>query len=137
MLRAHRRGESVDPGGKREQKRPCRTMAGSYQCLWIHSPLVKTALTRHDVPEMIRNLILDYYNSFRLRVSSGTVTSAWQWLEKGIITGSTISVALFALAMNMIVKSAEVECRGPMSGAPCLQLPEGHNCSPTNQERLD
>ncbi|KAK7889536.1 hypothetical protein WMY93_025096 [Mugilogobius chulae] len=36
-------------------------------------------------------------------------------LEKGIITGCTISVTLFALAMNMLVKSAEPECRGPLT----------------------
>lgn len=31
------------------------------------------------------------------------------------MTGCTISVPLFALALNMLVKSAEVECRGPRS----------------------
>ena len=40
-------------------------------------------------------------------------TSEWHKLEKGIITGCTISVILFALAMNMLVKSAEVQCREP------------------------
>ncbi len=124
MLRTHRSGESVDPGGKGDQRRPRRTLAGSYQRLRVHSPqAVKEALTRHHVPETICNLILDYYNSFRLRVSSGTVTSAWQRLEKGIITGCTISVSLFVLAMNMIVKSAEVECRGPMSRSGTRQPP--------------
>ncbi len=89
----------------------------------IPHKLVKESLTRHHVPESIHNLILDYYNSFRLRVSSGTATSAWQRLEKGIITGCTISVPLFALAMSMIVKSAEVECRGPMSRSGTRQPP--------------
>ncbi len=48
----------------------------------IPHKLVKEALTRHHVPETIRNIILDYYNRFRLRVSSGTVTSARQRLQK-------------------------------------------------------
>jgi len=62
------------------------------------------------------NGVIYYYRVFRLRVSSGSLTSAWHQLEKGIITGCTITVApLFSLAMNMIITSAEVECRDPMS----------------------
>ncbi len=42
----------------------------------IPHKLVETALTRHHVPEKICNLIMDYYNNFSARVSSGQVTSA-------------------------------------------------------------
>lgn len=55
------------------------------------------------------------YN-FSLRVCSGQLTSARHCLEEGIITGCTILVSLLSLAMNMVIKSAEVECRGPVSG---------------------
>lgn len=112
--------------------REARESRGDLATLWLNltnaygsipHKLVETALTRHHVPEMIRNLIMDYYSSFRLRVSSGSLTSAWQQLEKGIITGCTISVPLFSLAMNMIIKSAEVECRGPMSRSGTRQPP--------------
>ncbi|XDV27663.1 hypothetical protein PO909_031163 [Leuciscus waleckii] len=89
----------------------------------IPHKLVETALVRHHVPVKIRNLIMDYYNNFSARVSSGQVTSSWHQLEKGIITGCTISVSLFSLAMNMIVKSAEVECRGPKSRSGTHQPP--------------
>lgn len=75
-----------------------------------------TAL-RYHVPESINAQILDYNNSFSLRFTSGTATSAWHCLEKGIIIGCTIPVSLFALAMNMLVKSAEVECGGPLSSS--------------------
>ncbi|KAI4871604.1 hypothetical protein NFI96_026152, partial [Prochilodus magdalenae] len=64
-----------------------------------------------------------YYNCFSLRVTSGETTSAVLRLEKGIITGCTISVILFALAMNMQVKSAEVECRGPLTNSGTRQPP--------------
>ena len=80
----------------------------------IPHKLVSTALTTNHVPEKINKLIWDYYSSFSLRFTSGT-TSARHLLEKGIITGCTTSVVLFALAMNMKVKAAEVECRGPLS----------------------
>ncbi len=54
MLRTHRSGEPVDPGGKEDQRRPCRTLDGSYQCLRVHSPQAgqrntdKTSCTRDD-----------------------------------------------------------------------------------------
>lgn len=76
--------------------------------------LVEEALRRHHVPAKFRDLILDYYSRFSLRVSTGSTTSDWHKLEKGIITGCTISMILFSLAMNMLVKSAEVQCRGPL-----------------------
>ncbi|XP_071400827.1 uncharacterized protein [Centroberyx affinis] len=50
----------------------------------------------------IRDLIADYYSNFRMRVSSGAVTSGWHKIEIGIITGCTISVILFSLAMNIL-----------------------------------
>lgn len=50
-----------------------------------------------------------------MRVTSRWVTSRWHQLEKGIVTLCTISVSLSALAMSMVVKAAEVECRGPIA----------------------
>ena len=57
----------------------------------IPHKLVKEALKRHHVPQSVCNLIADYYKNFRLRACSSTVTSEWQTLEKGIITGCTMS----------------------------------------------
>ncbi|XP_041867113.1 uncharacterized protein LOC121656126 [Melanotaenia boesemani] len=71
----------------------------------------------------VRDLILDYYREFRQRVSTGSITSEWHRLEVGIITGCTISVILFALAMNMLVKSVKPECRGPKSRSGIQQPP--------------
>lgn len=84
--------------------REARESKGDLQALWLEPhKLVEIALIRHPIPEKIRSIILDYYSDYRLRVSSGLLTSAWQRLEKGIITGCAISVPLFSLAMNMIV----------------------------------
>lgn len=88
----------------------------------ISHKLMEVPWVRHHVPGKIRHLILDYYNRFSLRVTSGSTKSAWHQLEKGIITGCTISAILFALAMNMLVKS-EVECRGPLTKSGVQQLP--------------
>lgn len=89
----------------------------------IPHKLVEETLHRHHVPSKINNLILDYYNNFWKRVTSGSSTSEWHRLEKGTITGCTISVILFALAMNMVVKSAEMECRGPLTKTSARQPP--------------
>lgn len=77
--------------------------------------LVHLTLMKHHVPSRCRDLIADYYNNFRMRVSSGSTASSWHKAEIGIITGCTISVTLFSLAMNMLTKSAEPECRGPQT----------------------
>lgn len=112
--------------------REAREGKGDLTVLWldlanaygsIPHKLVELALHRHHVPSKVSDLILDYYNNFRLRVTAGSGTSDWHRLEKGIITGCTISVILFALAMNMIVKSAEVECRGPLTTSGVRQPP--------------
>ncbi|XP_054626149.1 uncharacterized protein LOC129178189 [Dunckerocampus dactyliophorus] len=70
-----------------------------------------------------RDLIADYYNNFRMRVSSGAITSSWHKVDIGIITGCTISLTLFSLAMNMLTKSAEPECRGPRTKSGQRQPP--------------
>lgn len=40
-------------------------------------------------------------------------TTQWQNLEKGILTGSTLSTILFIIGMNLIIKAAGKEARGP------------------------
>ncbi|XP_028292553.1 uncharacterized protein LOC114455485 [Gouania willdenowi] len=112
--------------------REARENKGDLAVLWldlanaygsIPHKLVEEALNRHHVPKKVKDLILDYYSNFSLRVSSGSTTSDWHKLGKGIITGCTISVILFALSMNMLVKSAEVQCRGPLSKSGVRQPP--------------
>jgi len=95
-------------------------VAGFCKRLWVHK-LVEEALNRRHIPGTLRDagklrdLILDYYNGFSLRFSAGSTTSECHKLEKGIVTGCTISLIHFTLAMNMLVKSAEVQCRGPLT----------------------
>ncbi|KAK7915663.1 hypothetical protein WMY93_011424 [Mugilogobius chulae] len=112
--------------------REARENKGNLSVLWldlenaygsIPHKLVQLTLTKHHVPQRVIDLVTDYYSNFRIRVSSGAVTSSWHNLELGIITGCTISVMLFSLAMNMIVKSAEPECRGPKSKSGQRQPP--------------
>ncbi|KAJ3582251.1 hypothetical protein NHX12_015695 [Muraenolepis orangiensis] len=112
--------------------REARENKGNLSVLWfdlenafgsIPHKLVQFTLTKHHVPSRCRDLIADYYSNFRMRVSSGAITSSWHNVEIGIITGCTISVTLFSLAMNMLTKSAEPECRGPRTNSGQRQPP--------------
>ena len=60
-------------------------------------------------PQAIQDLLMDYYDNFVMRFSTGTFTTEWQRLEVGIAAGCTISVILFVLVMEMILKSTDVE----------------------------
>ena len=51
------------------------------------------------------------------------MTSDWHQLEVGIVAGCTISVTVFTAAINMLVKSAEKECRGPKMRSGIRQPP--------------
>ncbi|KAJ3582934.1 hypothetical protein NHX12_000088, partial [Muraenolepis orangiensis] len=112
--------------------REARENKGNLSVLWldlenafrpIPHKLVQFTLTKHHVPSRCRDLIADYYSNFRMRVSSGAITSSWHKVEIGIITGCTISVTLFSLAMNMLTKSAEPECRGTRTNSGQRQPP--------------
>ncbi|KAJ3605395.1 hypothetical protein NHX12_027442, partial [Muraenolepis orangiensis] len=112
--------------------REARDNKGNLSVLWldlenafgsIPHKLVQFTLTKHHVPSRCRDLIADYYSNFRMRVSSGAIKSSWHKVEIGIITGCTISVTLFSLAMNMLTKSAEPECRGPRMNSGQRQPP--------------
>ena len=60
------------------------------------------------------NRLCDYYAKFYIKTTAGAVSSGRPRLERGIITGCTISVILFTIMFNMLIKSAKVECWGPL-----------------------
>jgi len=58
-------------------------------------------------------LIESYYSNARIRFTTKDFTTEWQKVERGIITGCTLSVVLFTLTMSMIVESVLQETKGP------------------------
>ena len=48
-----------------------------------------------------------------IRFTTKQFTTEWQRVEKGIITGCTLSVILFALTITMLVRSVRVETKCP------------------------
>ena len=79
--------------------------------------LIQTALQRAHVPEDVCNLVKDYYSKARIRFTTNRFTTEWQQVEKGIITGCTLSVILFALTMTMLVMSVKNETKGPKTSS--------------------
>ena len=82
--------------------REAREGKGDLAVLWldlanaygsIPHKLVEEALKRHHVPGKISELILGYYDNFQIRISSKILISDWHRLERGIITGCTLSAA--------------------------------------------
>ena len=54
-----------------------------------------------------------YYADVKIRFITADFTTEWQQLEKGIITGCTMSVILFALTMTLLVLSVKGETKVP------------------------
>ena len=82
----------------------------------------RRALKRYHIPSATRNLC-DYYAKFYIKMTAGAVSSGWNQLERSVITGCTISMILFTLTFNILIKSAEVEYRGPIMKTGVHQLP--------------
>ena len=83
----------------------------------IPHKLIEKALEQYHVPEHVCDLVKDYYRGIKLRFAVGDKTTAWQSLEKGIVTGCTISVVLFVMGMNLIINAAKRETRGPKAAS--------------------
>ena len=85
--------------------------------------LIDITLQKYHVPEKVRKLLAHYYNNFKLRFTVEEFTTAWQFLEIGLVTGCTISEIIFAAAANLLVKAAEKKSRGPVLASGSKQPP--------------
>ena len=83
----------------------------------IPHQLIRRALQHYHIPDHTSKLIMNYFDNIHLRFSCGNFNTNWLELQKGIVTGCTISVILFVMGMNMIIKAAERESRGPKTSS--------------------
>ncbi len=103
---AHQRGQTV-------QGQSVSAVAGPGKCIWLITTQAGAAHTdKRPFPSRIRDFKADYFRNFSMRASSGNSDIKLDKIEIGIITGCTVSVILFSLAMNMLAKSAEPEYGG-------------------------
>ena len=83
----------------------------------IPHELIETSLDHYHIQGHVKGLIKSYFGDIKLRFTVGNVTTRWQPLEKGIVTGCTLSVILFIIGMNLIIKAAKRETRGPITAS--------------------
>ena len=81
----------------------------------IPHSLIKAALHHFHVPDRFIELLESYLDGMHIRFTTRSYTTNWQIVEKGIITGCTISVTLFVLGMNLIINACKKEAKGPMA----------------------
>ena len=88
----------------------------------IPNNLIVTALDHYYIPDHIKGMLRNYFSGMMLRFSAGNITTAYQSLEKGILTGCTVSSILFIMGMKSMMKAAEKETRGPKMNSGIYQL---------------
>jgi hypothetical protein len=69
----------------------------------------------------LQKIITSYLDGIKLRFSFGDQLRKWQKLEKGILTGCTVSVVLFIMGMNLLINAALRETRGPKTDSGICQ----------------
>ena len=79
----------------------------------IPHSMIMQSLRKAHVPEEVCELVESYYSDVAIRFTTRNFTTEWQKVEQGIITGCTLSVILFALAMTLLVASCKKETKGP------------------------
>ncbi|KAI8514632.1 hypothetical protein Bbelb_072230 [Branchiostoma belcheri] len=85
--------------------------------------LIKKALMKYHVPQQACRVISQYLDGLQIRFTVDGRTTAWQRLQRGIITGCTVSVMLFVAAMNLVMEPAVKQSRGPTTNSGTRQKP--------------
>ena len=88
----------------------------------IPHKVIMRALDEAHIPKEVIQMVESYYSEARIRFATRNFTTDWQKVEKGIITGCTLSVVLFSLAMTWIVMSVKHETKGPKLSSGNLQV---------------
>ena len=74
----------------------------------VRHQLLEKAMEFFWIPEDIKNLISTFFKHTYLRFSNNKYSANWQKLNIGIMMACVISLLLFILVMEMILRSADV-----------------------------
>ena len=80
---------------------------------WCNHNRSTPTLQHYHVDGHIQKIITSYLNGIQLWFTIADPFTRWQTLEKGAVTGCTVSMALFIMAMNLLINAAQRETRGP------------------------
>lgn len=76
--------------------------------------LNRTALKHYHIPNHIKEIISSYLQGLKLHFKMKDYITQWQHLERGTVTGRTVSPILFVMGMNFTIKARETETKSPM-----------------------
>ncbi|KAI8501656.1 hypothetical protein Bbelb_209270 [Branchiostoma belcheri] len=85
--------------------------------------LIQVALDHYHVPASVKGMVTSYFGGIQLRFRTADFTTQWQNLEKGIVTGCTISPILFIMGMNLLIDAAATKAKGPRMNSGSRQPP--------------
>jgi len=85
--------------------------------------LIQVALDHYHIPAKVKGMISSYFGGIQMRFRTADFTTQWQRLEKGIVTGCTISPILFIMGMNLIIEAAASKAKGPRMKSGIRQTP--------------
>ena len=71
--------------------------------------LMQKAMDHFWIPAEVQKLLMTYYDKFIMRFSTGEITTDWQRLEIGVAAGCTISVIVFLLCMELILRGTNTD----------------------------
>ncbi|KAK3797908.1 hypothetical protein RRG08_020645 [Elysia crispata] len=77
----------------------------------------------YHVPEDKQVMLDDYFSGFQMRFSTYSYSTDWISLEIEIAIGCAISLILFVMAMEVILKAAEDSTDPANQGGGCYMLP--------------
>ena len=91
----------------------------------VQHKLIDAAMELYHVSEKVQQVVKSYFGGIQIRFTVDDYITAWQRLEKGIVTGCTISPILFVIGMSMLTRAAEREreTRGPQMNSGIYQPP--------------
>lgn len=76
--------------------------------------LIRTALKHYHIPHHIKEIISSDLQGLKFCFKKKDYITQWQHLERGTVTGRTVSPILFVMGMNLIIKAGETETRSSM-----------------------
>ncbi|XP_078617582.1 uncharacterized protein LOC144885536 [Branchiostoma floridae x Branchiostoma japonicum] len=85
--------------------------------------LIHYAMDFFWVPDEIKGMVRNYFEDFRVSISTPLFVSEWQQLEKGIPMGCTISPLLFVMGFEVLLTGARQVVGG-------VKLPSGQRLPP-------
>jgi hypothetical protein len=88
-----------------------KAVKGYLKVMWLDLANAHPGKDHQDFSRF--KIIASSLEGIHLRFTVQDYMTSWQRVEKGIVTDCTISVVLFVMAMNLLIKAGKREARRP------------------------